>query len=220
MKLKDIEKRLKNEQGKMGVPDVLARAKRAPINRLLDGQAPLRAFNKPLATRLLWCAMLLLIAIVLCMAVYLIMPKASPTVEYGYASLVIDRDGEQSRYGLVIKDDTSVVLVVNESAGEHVVSTSAKELNSAIKELYDAKSTDKVELCVFFDSAAASNEVGSALVYALDSCLAGAGSTAKTVVVKAEGERKQQWAMLIGGTASSSDSVAELVDLYLEKYSA
>ena len=54
MKLKDIEKGLKSEQNSQQVPDVLQRAKKAPINRLLDGQTPLKAFDKQTAVRLLW----------------------------------------------------------------------------------------------------------------------------------------------------------------------
>ena len=44
MKLKDIEKSLKKEHDGAKVPDVMRRAQKAPINRLLDGQRPLKAY--------------------------------------------------------------------------------------------------------------------------------------------------------------------------------
>ena len=61
MKIRDIKNNLKNEHDEKSVPDVFSRAKKAPINRLLTGEEPLRAFDKTTAVRLLWIALALLL---------------------------------------------------------------------------------------------------------------------------------------------------------------
>lgn len=53
MKLRDIEKKLRREQESKTVPEVYARASKAPLNKLLSGETPARAFQKQLVMRLL-----------------------------------------------------------------------------------------------------------------------------------------------------------------------
>ena len=76
MKLKDIEKSLKREHDGTQVPDVMKRAQKAPINKLLDGQRPLRAFDKQTAVRVLWIVMALAVTALLCFGALGIMGNA------------------------------------------------------------------------------------------------------------------------------------------------
>lgn len=68
MKLKDIEKNLKKEQDCKSVPDVYARASKAPLNKLLTGETPARAFQKQVVMNLL----IFVLIIFLVMAIELI----------------------------------------------------------------------------------------------------------------------------------------------------
>lgn len=222
MKLKDIEKSLKNEQGQIGVPDVLARAKKAPINRLLEGQTPLKAFNKSFASRLLWCATLLLVSVILCVAVYALLPKKSGTVCYGYVSIRIENADCIERYGLVVKDDASIALVVKENGNESdlpkIVAVASEDINYAIKEFYTAKQGDKVSICVFFDKTEYTRALVESVSVALDSCLLEIGVQNGVSVKNADNNAKVELVEFIGGGVGSTQSIGEIVDAYYVKF--
>lgn len=222
MKLKDIEKSLKNEQKQMGVPDVLARSKKAPINRLLDGQTPLRAFNKPLASRLLWCAMILLVTTILCFAVFMLLPQKSQGVNYGYMSVTIESGSDIDRYGIVADDDLQVAIVVHETLnGEEnywVVNIESNSLESAINELYIAKSIDKVRVCAYYSSNKSAQSAIDIAQNAFDELYEiEAAEDALTTSFGSE-EDKAIWVESIGETASADMSASELAVAYLDKF--
>lgn len=157
MKLKDIEKGLKNEQNSQKVPDVLQRAKKAPINRLLDGQTPLKAFDKQTAVRLLWCVMLLLVTAVLAIGAIALMPKGErEQVELCYVNIRVESDGEITTYGMVVEDCETVAVFVLEKQNAEVVACDLQKkgdsVENAINDVYQAKSGDKVSICVLCDS--------------------------------------------------------------------
>lgn len=53
MKYKDLETKIRTEADGIDVPNVYSRVRKAPINSLLDGEAPRKAFRKRLAVMLL-----------------------------------------------------------------------------------------------------------------------------------------------------------------------
>lgn len=222
MKLKDIEKSLKNEQKQMGVPDVLARSKKAPINRLLDGQTPLRAFNKPLASRLLWCAMILLVTTILCFAVFMLLPRKSQGVNYGYMSVTIESGSDIDRYGIVADDDLQVAIVVHETLnGEKnywVVNIDSNSLENAINELYVAKSIDKVRVCAYYSSNKSAQSAIDIAQNAFDELYE--VEDAEDILTTSFGseEDKAIWVESIGEAASADMSVKELAVAYLDKF--
>lgn len=222
MKLKDIEKSLKNEQKQMGVPDVLARSKKAPINRLLDGQTPLRAFNKPLASRLLWCAMILLVTTILCFAVFMLLPQKSQGVNYGYMSVTIESGSDIDRYGIVADDDLQVAIVVHEMLnGEKnywVVNIESNSLENAINELYVAKSINKVRVCAYYSTNKSAQSAIDIAQNTFDELYEIEAAEDTLTTSFGSEEDKAIWVESIGETASADMSVNELAVAYLDKF--
>lgn len=222
MKLKDIEKSLKNEQKQMGVPDVLARSKKAPINRLLDGQTPLRAFNKPLASRLLWCALILLVTMIVCFAVYMLLPRQTQNVSYGYMSVTIETDGSVDRYGIVTDSDLNVEIVVHESEGDskilQVVSVASNSLESVIKELYRAKSVDKVCVCAFYSSSTSAQNAVDVAKYVFDELYDVTDKDESFEAKFLDAQDKAVWIDNAQVVLNANMSIDELAEAYLNKF--
>lgn len=222
MKLKDIEKSLKNEQKQMGVPDVLARSKKAPINRLLDGQTPLRAFNKPLASRLLWCAMILLVTTILCFAVFMLLPQKSQGVNYGYMSVTIESGSDIDRYGIVSDDELQVVIVVRETSNEEkisqVVNITNNSLDNTINGLYASKSIDKVRICAYYASNKSAQSAIDIAKNVFDALYEIEDAEDTLTTSFGSEEDKAIWIESIGETASVDMSVNELAVAYLDKF--
>lgn len=152
MKLKDIEKSLKREHDGAQVPDVMKRAQKAPINKLLDGQRPLRAFDKQTAVRVLWIVMALAVTALLCFGALGIMGNGGgDKVPCAYVRVSVENDGEITEYGIVIDGVENVALFVLEKKdGVQMqdLQMSGISLKNAIAEVYHVKNGDKVSICV------------------------------------------------------------------------
>ena len=117
MKIRDIKNNLKNEHDEKSVPDVFSRAKKAPINRLLTGEEPLRAFDKATAVRLLWIALALLLVCALAFSALALMQDNKPAPSQSYVRLSVESEGKTIVYGFVISDE-SVIVCTLERDGE------------------------------------------------------------------------------------------------------
>ena len=153
MRLKDIEGKLKSEHNSQTVPDVLQRAKKAPINKLLDGQTPLKAFDKHTAVRLLWCVMLLLVTAVLAtFAIAMIPDGAKDEVAVCYVNVKVKSGGENVVYGIVVENYETVSVFVKEKQNQTVIAQNLQKrgysLESAINDVYEQKEGDRITICV------------------------------------------------------------------------
>lgn len=153
MRLKDIEGKLKSEHNSQTVPDVLQRAKKAPINKLLDGQTPLKAFDKHTAVRLLWCVMLLLVTAVLAtFAIAMIPDGAKDEVVVCYVNVKVESGGETVVYGIVVENYETVSVFVKEKQNQTVIAQNLQKrgysLESAINDVYEQKEGDRITICV------------------------------------------------------------------------
>ena len=153
MRLKDIEGKLKSEHNSQTVPDVLQRAKKAPINKLLDGQTPLKAFDKHTAVRLLWCVMLLLVTAVLAtFAIAMIPDGANDEVAVCYVNVKVESNGETVVYGIVVENYETVSVFVKERQNQTVIAQNLQKrgysLKSAINDVYEQKEGDRITICV------------------------------------------------------------------------
>ena len=153
MRLKDIEGQLKNEHNSQTIPDVLQRAKKAPINKLLDGQTPLKAFDKHTAVRLLWCVMLLLVTAVLAtFAIAMIPDGARDEVAVCYVNVKVESNGETIEYGIVVENYETVSVFVKERQNQIVIAQNLQKrgysLDSAILDVYEQKEGDRITICV------------------------------------------------------------------------
>lgn len=153
MRLKDIEGKLKSEHNSQTVPDVLQRAKKAPINKLLDGQTPLKAFDKHTAVRLLWCVMLLLVTAVLAtFAIAMIPDGAKDEVAVCYVNVKVESGGETVVYGIVVENYETVSVFAKERQNQTVIAQNLQKrgysLESAINDVYEQKEGDRITICV------------------------------------------------------------------------
>ncbi len=153
MRIKDIEGKLKSEQNSQIVPDVLQRAKKAPINKLLDGQTPLKAFDKHTAVRLLWCVMLLLLTAVLATFAIAMLPDgATDEVAVCYVNVKVESNDETVVYGIVVENYETVSLLVKEKQNQTAIAQNLQKngssLEIAINDVYEQKDGDRITICV------------------------------------------------------------------------
>ncbi len=155
MKLKDIEKSIRKEGDSVRVPDVFAKVRRAPINRLLTGETPIQAFEKKLATRLLGAVTVLILVIAICSAVIWASSPAEQGMGQGYVSVSVENGGIESRYAFVLTPSGSVLYAVEETSdydATELAPLTGKTPENAIRDLYQSKSGDKVTICVYYAS--------------------------------------------------------------------
>lgn len=215
MKLKDIEKSLKKEHDGAKVPDVMRRAQKAPINRLLDGQRPLKAFDKQTAVRVLWIVMALAVTALLCFGALGIMGNGGgDKVNCAYVRVSIENGGEITEYGIVIEGVQNVALFVLEKSGSTMpmkdLQKGGNSLQNAINDVYQCKSGDKVSICVV-----SSNE-DSTLASDLKDAFSLEGNS---VTVLAHND-ENVLASLKEYAKNESSDIDVVVCAYLEKYRA
>ena len=168
MKIKDIEKNLKKESEKVVVPDVYARVKRAPINRLLSD--PVHAFQRKMVNRMLFIAFAIVIVTVLALSAIWLMPSKAGEEEYGYVRVSV---GTQEAYGFVVnKAGTVRASITEKSEGSDVLTRNTavvdKLISEAITELYLPKSSDEVVVSAQFDNYNTANAIAVQVVGAID----------------------------------------------------
>lgn len=215
MKLKDIEKSLKKEHDGAKVPDVMRRAQKAPINRLLDGQRPLKAFDKQTAVRVLWIVMALAVTALLCFGALGIMGNGGgDKVSCAYVRVSVENGGEITEYGIVIEGVQNVALFVSEKSGSTSpmkdLQKSGISLKNAITEVYQVKNGDKVSICVV-----SSNEDST-----LESDLKDAFSSDGNSVTVLSHNDENVLASLKEYAKNESSDIDVVVCAYLEKYRA
>lgn len=215
MKLKDIEKSLKKEHDGAKVPDVMRRAQKAPINRLLDGQRPLKAFDKHTAVRVLWIVMALAVTALLCFGALGIMGNGGgDKVPCAYVRVSVENDGEITEYGIVIEGVQNVALFVLEKSGSTSpmkdLQKSGISLKNAITEVYQVKNGDKVSICVV------SNNEDSTLASELKDAFSSVGNS---VTVLSHND-ENVLASLKEYAKNESSDIDVVVCAYLEKYRA
>ena len=152
MKIKDIEKNLKKESDSIKVPDVYARVKRAPINRLLSD--PVHAFQRKMVMRMLLIAFAIVIVAVVALTAIWLTPNKASEEEYGYVRVTVN---DADIYGFVVNKAGTVSASITEKAAgvDTLVRNSAlrgQSIASAIAALYNANLNDEVVVSAQFDN--------------------------------------------------------------------
>lgn len=152
MKIKDIEKNLKKESEQVPVPDVYARVKRAPINRLLSD--PVHAFQRKMVMRILMFAFVIAIVVVVAFAAIWLMPNTASEEEYGYVRVTVN---EQEVYGFVVNKAGTVSASLTEmTAGADALVRNSdlrgQSIAQAIEALYHVVLNDQVVVSAHFDN--------------------------------------------------------------------
>ena len=188
MKFKDIEKNLKKESEQVKVPDVYARVKRAPINRLLSD--PVHAFQRKMVMRMLFIAFAIVVVAVLGLSAIWLMPKTASEEEFGYVRLTVN---DSEIYGFVVNKEGVVSASITEMAGgaDAFVKNSAcigKSVAEAVKDLYVASPEDRVVVSAHFDNYNTANMIAVQVVGAVET--QGTSATVQTLICDVETKTK------------------------------
>ena len=215
MRIKDIEKSLKKEHDSSSVPDVLKRAQKAPINRLLDGQRPLRAFDKNTAVRVLWTVLALALAALICLGTLGIMGDGDRAALYcNYLHVRVENGDESTEFGIVVGEDNGVVVCVKEKENGVFVGQNLNKggyaLQNAIDDVYRPNTGDKVYVCA----------IGRGDLTELAQLVGEIVDDADNTVVVLSQNDESVLASLKESTQSDSSDAGELVDAYLARYGA
>lgn len=215
MRIKDIEKSLKKEHDSSSVPDVLKRAQKAPINRLLDGQRPLRAFDKNTAVRVLWTVLALALAALICLGTLGIMGDGDRAALYcNYLHVRVENGDESTEFGIVVGEDNGVVVCVKEKENGVFVGQNLNKggyiIQNAIDDVYRPNTGDKVYVCA----------VGRGDLTELAQLVGEIIDDADNTVVVLSQNDASVLASLKESTQSDSHDAGELVDAYLARYGA
>lgn len=216
MKFKDIKQNLKNEHEQKSVPDVFSRVRKAPINRLLTGQKPLKAFDKALAVRLLWIVAALLIVSVLAFFALAVMQDNEQAEPFSYVRLSVERDGKTQVYGFVVNNDRVSVCVLENDGNGSVLNNLGKQdenIENAISDVYQSKYGDKVRVCVLNSNEKIARELA---VLIKDSVSASGGDAVSVSYFVNDGSVKNDVAVICG--ADAGESTDTIVNRYLEKF--
>lgn len=166
MKNKDITESLKKEHRDKSVPDVFSRVRKAPINKLLDGQSPLRAFDKTSAVRALWIALALFVVFVFALSVFALMPKTKDVALSSYVRISVESGGQTTVYGFIVNDEKAVLCVLEKDGAQqplHSLNLSGSSVKDAINGVYRAKSGDKVAICALDGNSAYATELAQSV---------------------------------------------------------
>ena len=155
MRLKDIEKKLKREQESKTVPEVYARASRAPLNKLLSGETPARAFQKQLVIRLLVIVLALFLVAAIGLSAMWLAPSNGGSTPDCYACITVSGDGGELRIGLILRSGRNIVTAVEEVTSGKLNTKPIVSHSSQIKDFIKPNKGDKVRVSLISNASAA-----------------------------------------------------------------
>ncbi len=170
MKLKDIEKKLKNENNEVKVPDVCDRAQKAPINRLLS---PVRhVFEKKLAMKVLGVCFILLIMAIFTGITMWALPNSEGSAVY--INLSYTKGGVNIQEGYVVRGEHVVFACVEriDGQGEYErITVDTNDICQLMVERFENGGVDSVSISI----ASSDNSESNRVFKAVDSTLKSVG---------------------------------------------
>ncbi len=155
MRLKDIEKKLRREQESKTVPEVYARASRAPLNKLLSGETPARAFQKQLVMRLLVIVLALFLVAAIGLSAMWLAPSNGGSTPDCYACITVSGDGGELRIGLILRSGRNIVTAVEEVSSGKLNTKPIVSHSSQIRDFIKPNKGDKVRVSLISNASAA-----------------------------------------------------------------
>ncbi len=174
MRLKDIEKKLRREQESKTVPEVYARASRAPLNKLLSGETPARAFQKQLVMRLLVIVLALFLVAAIGLSAMWLAPSNGGSTPDCYACITVSGEGGELRIGLILRSGRNIVTAVEEVSSGKLNTKPIVSHSSQIKDFIKPNKGDKVRVSLISNASAALTEGMRFIVNELEYIYSGA----------------------------------------------
>ena len=145
MKFKDIEKKLKREQESVNVPDVYANVSNAPLNKLLEGETPARAFQKRVAQSLLIAVLVIFIVVTIGLSAMWLSSGNDAKAPDCYASVTVENGDGLKRIGIVF-GGRNIITTVVEMKNSQVNTSPIVSHSSQISDFIEPKVNDKVRV--------------------------------------------------------------------------
>lgn len=229
MKFKDIEKSLKREHDDKRVPDVCARAKKAPLNKLLTGETPIRAFQKRFAIMMLIFVLAIFVVIIVASAAMLFSTSDTDTSPDCYAVITVERriseieTGESvvcyTRLGLIVRSEYDIVTIAAEVRNGEISATPFASYSSQINMFIRPKIDDKVSICVFCDDITRAYSVARNIANDIDEIYADVDF--KVSAICNDYSKKDGWTAYIescGGILHGDENVAQIIKVYMSLF--
>lgn len=212
MKYRDIEKKLRREQDGVNVPDVYAKASKAPLNKLLEGETPARAFKKKVAIGLLSLTLVLFLVLAIGLSAMWLAPDRGKTAPDCYASVSVENGGEITTVGVVFGGKNILVCAIE---GEvPIVSHS-----SQISDLVHPKSGDKVSIEILSANNASVAEIARIVAHEVEVAYKGVDfSVSTTANLKVTRDRVSAYVSAHGGSVGEGAGAKEIIDAYADLF--
>jgi len=146
MKIKDIEKNLKEEHNNTVVPDVYERVSKAPLNKLLSGETPARAFQKQLIMRLLVFVFVIFTVAAIGLSAMWLSPSNAAAEPDCYIAVTVSSDDGDSRIGIVMSGGKNFLVMVEEERSGVYSDCPVVSYTSIISDFIEPKQGDKVSI--------------------------------------------------------------------------
>ena len=219
MRLKDIEKNLKKEQDCKSVPDVYARASKAPLNKLLTGETPARAFQKQIVMNLLIFVLIIFLVLTIGLSAMWLSPNTKPTVADCYVSVTVENEDGVRRIGIVLDENKNAIITVLEQS-DGVLNLEPVVAHALLfKDFISPKVNDKVSVAFLCGKALAINDIVRLIVNELEFLYNGMTFEMTTSANGTQSRANlKDYIVACNGTVSDDATVDSLIKTYTELF--
>ncbi len=219
MKLKDIEKNLKKEQDCKSVPDVYARASKAPLNKLLTGETPARAFQKQVVMNLLIFVLIIFLVMAIGLSAMWLTPKTEAAVAECYVCVTVESEGGIDKVGIVFNESKMAIVTVAEQTNGSF-NTSPLVVHSLLfDDFISPKVNDKVSVEFLCGKSLAINDIVRTVVNELEILYNGKVFEMTTSANSSQIRTHiKDYISACSGSTADGESVDELIKTYTELF--
>lgn len=214
MKFKDIEKKLKREQESVNVPDVYASVSNAPLNKLLEGETPARAFRKRVAQSLLVAVLVIFIVITIGLSAMWLSSSDNAKAPDCYASVTVESGDDLLRIGVVF-GGRNIITTVVEMKNSQINTSPIVSHSSQISDFIEPKANDKVRIELLSANGVRIPDISRIISDELESLYRGVQFEISTVANLADTRRQvSDYITACGGSVDSGASAKTIIEIY------
>ncbi len=148
MKIKDLEKNIKQESDNFNVPDVYHKVKKTPIRSFFKGQTPSKFFNKRAVIFML--SFLMITVIILSVLLFAIFSGKNtvPEKSYSVVNISVESGGVISSYVLICDSDNDLLGGINLTTDKKLNNLSTSKVLDYASTLLPKHENDAITVCV------------------------------------------------------------------------
>lgn len=219
MKFKDIEKKLKREQEQKTIPDVYARVSQSPLNKLLLGETPARAFQKRAVMSLLLIVLVLFLGVAIGLSAMWLSPADTKGAPDCYVAVTVNSEAGDMRLGLVMSGGRSIVKCVVEENNGAFNKQPIVSYKSRISDFISPKSGDKVSISILSTNSALIADCARFISNELETVYNGVSFTMSTDADSAHIRADlTEYILACGGSAADGADNKTLIQAYADLF--